>query len=144
MANDPFKAGCYGGAQTFHVAAEDRIRAVEYFDRRQCAAALQVPGVQKTVAAAVQRRLRYLDRVRMRLHFDDQGQDFLYWELDGKGRVIGCGPFQADVWRGLHVLRHEALRPGEVVHYVRPGESTSQNHIRYPLRRVERFKGGKT
>ena len=68
---NPFKAGVHGGTQTYYGVAEDRIRAVAWFDRAQCEAALKLPGLQKTVAAAVQRRLRYVDKVATVLHFTD-------------------------------------------------------------------------
>lgn len=58
---NPFAAGVYGGHQTYHMGADDRIAAVRRFDRAQCQAALALPHLQKTVASAVQRRLRQLD-----------------------------------------------------------------------------------
>ncbi|MCY1215357.1 hypothetical protein D9M68_540850 [compost metagenome] len=58
---NPFKANCYNGHQTYHVTTEDRIRAVKGFSRAQCLAALEVPGLQKTVERAVQARLRQLE-----------------------------------------------------------------------------------
>ncbi|WP_454710995.1 hypothetical protein [Cupriavidus nantongensis] len=58
---NPFKANCYNGHQTYHVTAEDRIRAVKGFSRTQCLAALKVQGLQKTVERAVQGRMRQLD-----------------------------------------------------------------------------------
>lgn len=34
-----------------------------------------------------------------RLTFEDKGQDFLWWEVDDQtGRILGCGPRQADLW----------------------------------------------
>lgn len=31
--------------------------------------------------------------------FEDRGQDFLWWEIDDTtGRIVGCGPLQADAW----------------------------------------------
>jgi len=38
-----------------------------------------------------------------RIHFDDQGQDFLWWDLDESGLVVDCGPFQASIWVGSKV-----------------------------------------
>ena len=136
---NPFAAGVHDGMQTYYCTSDDRVRAVSHFDRGQCAAALQLDGLQKTVERAVHARLRHLDQVRMTLHFEDQGQDFLRWELDDKGKVIGCQPFQSGVWRGLHVVNHKALRLGSFVRYVRKGESTSEQRIRYPLIKVEDF-----
>ncbi|ART47581.1 MULTISPECIES: hypothetical protein [Acidovorax] len=138
---NPFKAGVHGGTQTYYGVAEDRIRAVAWFDRAQCEAALKLPGLQKTVAAAVQRRLRYFDKVATVLHFTDFGQDFLRWELDAKGKVIGCEPFQGFVWKGKYVLGYDRLRAGDTVHYRSMGDSTSVDNIRYPLALVERKEG---
>ena len=103
--------------------------------------ALKLPDLQKTVMAAVQRRLRYLEKVATVLHFTDHGQDFLRWELDAKGKVIGCGPFQGFIWKGKHVMNHDLLRAGDTVHYRSMGDSTSVDNIRYPLALVERKEG---
>lgn len=39
-----------------------------------------------------------------KLHFEDQGQDFLWWEIDEHGKVVDCGPFQASVWVGSVII----------------------------------------
>lgn len=138
---NPFKAGVHSGVQTYHCVAEDRIRAAAWFDRAQCDAALKLPGLQKTVAAAVQRRLRYLDQVVLRVHFEDHGQDFLRWEINAKGKVIGCEPFQAAHWCGLEVWQPALLRAGDLLHFL-DREDDSMRHIKYRLARVEHLKGG--
>lgn len=34
-----------------------------------------------------------------RVTFQNQRQDFLWWEIDdATGRIVGCGPHQADLW----------------------------------------------
>lgn len=34
-----------------------------------------------------------------RITFEYRGQDFLWWEVDDQtGRIVGCGPHQANVW----------------------------------------------
>lgn len=137
MGANPFKAALHAGVQTYYCTAEDRIRLVAWFDRAQCEAALKLPDLQKTVAAAVQCRLRHFDQVATVLHFTDHGQDFLRWELDAKGKVIGCEPFQGFIWKGKVVMFPERLRAGDVVYFVNKGESASRS-IRYPLERVER------
>ena len=138
MTANPFKASRYGDTQCYHQTAEDRIRAVLDFDRAVCTAALLLPDLQKTVATAVQRRLRYLDKVAAILEFEDHGQDFLRWELDAKGRVIGCGPFQAFSWVGCQVLVFEKLKAGDSLFYERRSKSggCSGGSIRYPLAKV--------
>lgn len=142
---NPFKAGIYSGTQLYHLSVEERIRVVKDFDRTACNAALLLPNLQKTVATAVQRRLRYLDKVAAILEFEDHGQDFLRWELDAKGRVIGCGPFQAFAWVGCQVLVFEKLKAGDILFYERRSKSgeCSGGSIRYPLAKVTFTKGAK-
>lgn len=48
------------GRNTQLIDAESRIRAVESFTIPQCASALHVPRLQRTVALAILRRIRYL------------------------------------------------------------------------------------
>lgn len=60
--DNPFKAGCYNGIQTYSITADDRISAVEKFDISQCLAALRVPHLQRTVERAIHSRLRKLER----------------------------------------------------------------------------------
>jgi hypothetical protein len=50
--------------------------------------------------------------VATRVHLEDRGQDFLEWDLDADGLVIDARPFQAEIWRGVQVLNHRALRIG--------------------------------
>lgn len=58
---NPFARGVTPrGEQLYTISAEDRIFAVRSFDAAQCNAALEVDGLQKTVLAAVQRRLRQI------------------------------------------------------------------------------------
>lgn len=35
-----------------------------------------------------------------RIYFEDDGQDFLWWDLDDENNVVDCGPFQAWLWVG--------------------------------------------
>lgn len=44
--------------------------------------------------------------------FEDHGQDFLEWDIDGKGIVVGCRPFQGSIWCGIRVLNHRTLKVG--------------------------------
>lgn len=63
MTDNPFKGPCYNGHQCYEQTTEDRIRKVSTFDADQCAAALAVPGLQKTVERAIHVRLRKLGKV---------------------------------------------------------------------------------
>lgn len=60
----PFVAGSYmsdnGPVQTYHVAADDRLRLVPKLTAEQCAAALRMPDLQIVVRRAVERRQRAL------------------------------------------------------------------------------------
>jgi len=38
-----------------------------------------------------------------RIHFEDNGQDFTWWDITKKGEVVNCGPFQKDIWVGCWV-----------------------------------------
>lgn len=58
----PFQTGTFNGAPIGWVAAADRIRAVQRFDRAQCEAALELRGLQATVRRAVERRLKQLSK----------------------------------------------------------------------------------
>jgi hypothetical protein len=50
--------------------------------------------------------------VMKKIHFEDCGQDFLWWIIDDEGNVVDCGPFQASVWVGSTVYMDE-LEVGE-------------------------------
>ena len=58
--SNPFATNQYDGRWTGVVTAEDRARLVQTFSAEQCAAALQVPGLQKSVITAIERRQRQL------------------------------------------------------------------------------------
>ena len=134
MSTNPFKAGVYDGKQYFHTSAEDRVRVVQGLNRAECEEGLKVEGLQKTVVAALQRRLRHCAKVATTIRFEDHGQDFLEWDLDITSKVIECRPFQASIWCGRLVLNHNALRKGSKV------VLDNGNNIRYPLTKVQRFK----
>jgi hypothetical protein len=51
-----------------------------------------------------------LQRPSLRLHFADDGQDVLRWELDADGRITACEPYQADIFVGGQV--HSLVSPG--------------------------------
>lgn len=61
--SDPFKAFVLAdGKQLYHTDAQDRARMVKSFTEAQCHAAQRVDGLQKTVANAVERRLRQIHK----------------------------------------------------------------------------------
>jgi hypothetical protein len=68
--------------------------------------------------------------------FEDHGQDFLTWHIKDR-HVVGCEPFQADLWVGLEIttLPMVGLRMG-----VRLSNGV-ESFIKYPIKNVEPFRG---
>ncbi|MCA1907898.1 MAG: hypothetical protein LDL39_06015 [Magnetospirillum sp.] len=67
------------------------------------------------------------------LDLEDHGQDFLWFRVDtGTGEIIGCGPFQADLWTGRHVAPETGKwAPGARVAFV-----SDSRVLNYPVRSV--------
>lgn len=61
---NPFLTGVrgFGGKRLAASDVDSRLRMVKGFDVAQCAAALRMHSIQKTVRVACQRRLRKLNR----------------------------------------------------------------------------------
>lgn len=59
---NPFFAGETNGNKYYYQSAEDRIKRVRHFDQKQCLAVMALPGIQKTVIQATERRLRQLKK----------------------------------------------------------------------------------
>lgn len=57
-------------------------------------------------------------KMATKITFEDNGQDFLWWAVDGEGNVVDCGPFQASVWVGSVIIDHELLNPGDEVEFI--------------------------
>lgn len=75
-----------------------------------------------------------------RLHFEDQGQDFLSWDIDDLGVVTDCAPFQAHVWVGS-VLDLPLPEVGE-----RPYFETKHGdylQLNYRIEKIEEVENGK-
>lgn len=57
-SKNPFVTGSINGQSFGHTSAADRLQAVKSFSVRQCIDAIEnVPGLQKTVRAAIRRRM---------------------------------------------------------------------------------------
>lgn len=92
------------------------------------------------MAARLDARLSPLRPAPHTVHFEDHGQDFLEWDIDAHGVVIGCRPFQSGVWCGA-VLVSDA-QPGACLRYVSASDG-AEHAIRYPVRKVvRRLRGG--
>lgn len=64
--------------------------------------------------------------------FQDHGQDFLEWDIDG-GKVVGCRPFQASIWCGLEI--HSKPAAGQYLHI--KNHEGDLTWIKYPLTKVK-------
>lgn len=71
------------------------------------------------------------------LHFTDHGQDFLRWEIDQRGIVRSCEPFQASMWNGCVVMNPGSLRKGKTLEYISVHD-LKRYSIKYPLAKIER------
>ena len=49
--------------------------------------------------------------------FVDDGQDFLEWDIDKEGKVVGCRPYQAWLWVGMIVQNKGQIKPGDLISY---------------------------
>lgn len=67
------------------------------------------------------------------VHFEDHGQDFLEWDIDAKGVVVGCRPFQADVWAGCVLINNAA--PGARLRILTPRDKRERTVI-HPVAKV--------
>ena len=59
---NPFFSGTYNGHVCFTQDAAERVQKVREFTAQQCQAALELPGLQKSVTTAIHRRLARLER----------------------------------------------------------------------------------
>lgn len=72
---------------------------------------------------------RFDDRPTV-LHFEDKGQDFLWWEIDKNGLVVDCGPSQSWVWVGSTVDVSRIYDDDRVVHFTtKDCETTTLNYL---------------
>ncbi|MEQ8685476.1 MAG: hypothetical protein RIE86_09290 [Imperialibacter sp.] len=58
--------------------------------------------VIQMIRRAIRKKISQSTEVK-RYHFEDEGQDFTYWDIDSEGTVVDCGPFQATIWVGKRV-----------------------------------------
>jgi hypothetical protein len=64
--------------------------------------------------------------------FEDHGQDFIEWDIAANGVVVGCRPFQADIWCG-YVINGKPSK-GERIQLI--GIDHRVICIKYPLTKV--------
>lgn len=68
------------------------------------------------------------------IHFEDHGQDFLEWDVDATGTVVGCRPLQGWVWCGLVILGNAQVE--QLVSCRRGNEEP--RYINYPVAKITR------
>lgn len=69
------------------------------------------------------------------IHFEDEGQDFLKWTIDPKGKLIGCEPFQFSIW-SKYLVTNKRFKVGGFVHTI--GTDWKPLTIKYPIEKVEK------
>ncbi|WCK01057.1 hypothetical protein [Agrobacterium tumefaciens] len=90
----------------------------------------------------------------IRFHFEDHGQDFLWWDVEDKvgepGAVLDAGPFQASIWAdGKHFVNlSEEYKIGDRLTITndlqRSIETGHSRLLKYPIKRIERRPGYET
>ncbi|MNN55817.1 hypothetical protein D3C81_1707110 [compost metagenome] len=67
------------------------------------------------------------------IYFEDQGQDFLEWDIDRNGVVVDSRPFQAEVWCGAVV---QSLAVGSPPTVRGPRIATTHT-LKYSVERIQ-------
>jgi hypothetical protein len=103
--------------------------------RQNRSTVIQIIEVQKR--AIIRKKGGKMAKVT-RIHFEDHGQDFLWWDVDTSGKVIDCGPFQASVWVGSQIIQDSetGLVEGDRVLVSCP-HVDDHLLINYPIERLE-------
>lgn len=75
----------------------------------------------------------------MKIHFKDNGQDFLIWDIDATGNIIYSEPFQSHIWSKYRVVNHQLLMVGGTVTIEPrvPATYDDQMEIIYPIEKLE-------
>lgn len=88
---------------------------------------------------------------KLTIVFKDQGQDFLEWDIDlddgvrhpyppveASYLVVGCRPFQEDIWKGTRVhVEKQSLGPGILLDITTPGHEGRRTKIVHPVEAVK-------
>ena len=73
------------------------------------------------------------------VHLEDQGQDFLEWDLQD-GVIVDSRPFQAWLWNGTRV-HNTKIQPGDVLEITPRNERRTT--LKYPVLQVIRRRSGR-
>jgi hypothetical protein len=73
----------------------------------------------------------------LRIHFKDEGQDILWWDIDSQGIVQACN-MQEWVWKGTKVMMDQPIKKGSIltVEFAKAGVGT----FVHPVIKVEKLK----
>jgi hypothetical protein len=66
------------------------------------------------------------------IEFEDNGQDFLEWDIDSAGVVIACRPLQGWLWVG-----RQTIGTPKIGERIAIGSDGNASWIRYPVIRIE-------
>jgi hypothetical protein len=72
-----------------------------------------------------------------RIQLEDQGQDFLEWDLDEDGVVVDCRPAQSWLWIGVRVVNDRTLRRGSKLQVIT--NSGDEITLNYPAAMVTKL-----
>ena len=70
-----------------------------------------------------------------RIHFEDKGQDFLYWDINPAGLILNSIPCK-QIWVGCRV-DISTLRKGYCLEYIHPG--LGRGGIKYTVVKIEKL-----
>lgn len=70
-----------------------------------------------------------------RIYFEDNGQDFLWWEINEAGIVVDCSPFQSAVWEGSEVIAPDFIKVGDQLEFI----SKYRDGLRTLIHKVEKI-----
>jgi hypothetical protein len=92
--------------------------------------------------------IRRIKKKMQRIHFKNDGQDILWWEVDNNGTVQACN-MQESTWKGTRVTGvrpsgEEAgwsrpwmqFKPGDILLIVLPGQEVTKSFI-HPVESIE-------
>jgi len=67
--------------------------------------------------------------------FEDEGQDFLVWIIDGDGYVLDSRPFQRSIWAGKFTIPN-FVQKGDLL----PIWLDKETYIKHPIKKIKVLK----
>ncbi len=74
------------------------------------------------------------------LHLEDQGQDFLEFDINDENIIINTRPFQGWVWDGRKILNPKTVEAGDFLTLSKKDQHDKSDflELKYPVERVEK------